>query len=110
MPRRPAPLPALIAIVVAIVVALAAPLAVTAADDTSLSDAQHDTLLRYARDTWAGFVAMTDPEDRSSRRQPRRRRHAERADVHDEHRRLHVEHGRRRGARASSTTTRRSIA
>ena len=62
MPRRPAPLPALIAIVVAIVVALAAPLAVTAADDTSLSDAQRDTLLRYADDTWAGFVAMTDPD------------------------------------------------
>ena len=62
MPRRPAPLPALIAIVAAIVVALAAPLAVTAADDTSLSDAQRDTLLRYATDTWAGFVAMTDPD------------------------------------------------
>ena len=62
MPRRPAPLPALIAIVAAIVVALAAPLAVTAADNTSLSDAQRDTLQRYARDTWASFVAMTDPD------------------------------------------------
>ena len=60
MPRRPAPLPALIAIAAAIVVALAAPLAVTAADDTSLPDGQRDTLLRYATDTWAGFVAMTD--------------------------------------------------
>jgi hypothetical protein len=62
MPSRPAPYPALIAIVAALVVALAAPLAVTAADDTSLSDAQRDTLLRYATDTWAGFVAMTDPD------------------------------------------------
>jgi hypothetical protein len=62
MPRRPAPVSALIATVAAIVVALAAPVAVTAADDTSLSDAQRDTLLRYAGDTWAGFVAMTDPD------------------------------------------------
>jgi hypothetical protein len=62
MPRRPARFHVLIAIVAALVVALAAPLAVTAADDTSLSDAQRDTLLRYAGDTWEGFVAMTDPD------------------------------------------------
>lgn len=32
-----------------------------AADDTQLRAADHTTLLRYARDTWASFVAMTDP-------------------------------------------------
>ena len=32
-----------------------------AADDTKLGAADHTTLLRYARDTWASFVAMTDP-------------------------------------------------
>ena len=43
--------------------ATVAPAAVTAAPSAggSLSAAQRATLLGYARDTWAGFVAMTDP-------------------------------------------------
>ena len=57
MPSRPA------ALLLAVILGLTAPLAVRAADDsTGLSSTQRDTLLRYARDTWAGFVVMTDPD------------------------------------------------
>ena len=56
MPRRPA------ATLLALALLLAAPAASLAADDSDLSSGQRDTLLRYAGDTWAGFVAMTDPD------------------------------------------------
>jgi hypothetical protein len=56
MPRRPA------ATLLALALLLAAPAASFAADDSDLSSGQRDTLLRYARDTWAGFVAMTHPD------------------------------------------------
>jgi Putative glucoamylase/Protein of unknown function (DUF3131) len=56
MPRRPA------ATLLALALLLAAPAASLAANDPDLSAGQRDTLLRYARDTWAGFVAMTDPD------------------------------------------------
>jgi hypothetical protein len=59
MPRRPAKLLALAA---ALLIGSTAPLAAQAADDPTLTDAQRDTLERYARDTWAGFVAMAHPE------------------------------------------------
>jgi hypothetical protein len=36
--------------------------AMAVADSNSLSRAQEETLLRYARDTWASFVAMTDED------------------------------------------------
>ena len=46
-----------------------------------------------ARDTWASFVAMTDPTVRSAGRQPVGRRDARASQTStDEHRRLHVEH------------------
>ena len=55
MPRRPA------ATLLALALLLAAPAASLAADDPAgLSNAQRETLLRYATDTWASFVAMTD--------------------------------------------------
>ena len=61
MPRRPAA--SLLALAAAALLALTAPLAATAADtDQTLSRDQRSTLLRYATDTWAGFVAMTDEE------------------------------------------------
>jgi len=41
---------------------LGLPTLATAADDTKLRGADRTTLLRYARDTWASFVAMTDPK------------------------------------------------
>jgi hypothetical protein len=56
MPRRPA------ATLLALALLLGAPAASLAADDPDLSSGQRETLLRYARDTWAGFVAMTDPD------------------------------------------------
>jgi hypothetical protein len=59
MPRRPAA--QILALVVAVVLGLTAPLTVTAADNATLTAVQQETLRRYARDTWAGFVAMTDP-------------------------------------------------
>jgi len=63
MIRRPAArIAAVSATLLALVLALSAPLAVTAADSSSLKAAQRETLLRYATDTWAGFVAMTDEE------------------------------------------------
>jgi hypothetical protein len=48
-----------LAVVAAVVIGLVAPLSVTAAP--SYSAAQRATLLGYGRDTWASFVAMTDP-------------------------------------------------
>jgi hypothetical protein len=48
-----------------IVLALSAaivPGALAAAGSTDLTTAQRATLLGYARDTWASFVAMTDPD------------------------------------------------
>jgi hypothetical protein len=62
MPSRPAPRALVLAAALALVVALLAPLTAAAADPSSLSAAQRETLLRYATDTWAGFVAMTDPD------------------------------------------------
>ena len=58
MPRRPAA--TLLAIVATAILAVTLPLSVSAKD--GLSKAQQDTLLRYASDTWDGFVAMTDDE------------------------------------------------
>ena len=47
----------------ALVIAAAAfPAASSAADSSGLSASQEGTLQRYARDTWASFVAMTDEE------------------------------------------------
>jgi len=43
-------------------VAAMLPAVAAAADDDALSAAQRGTLEGYARDTWASFVAMTDPD------------------------------------------------
>lgn len=52
-----------IAVLGALVIAAAAlPGAASAADPSSLNASQKQTLLRYARDTWASFVAMTDED------------------------------------------------
>ena len=45
-----------------VVLALVAPLGAVSAAESSLDAAQRDTLLRYATDTWASFVAMTDED------------------------------------------------
>ncbi|HET9455777.1 MAG TPA: glucoamylase family protein [Candidatus Limnocylindrales bacterium] len=45
-----------------VVFALVAPLGAVSAAESSLDAAQRDTLLRYATDTWASFVAMTDED------------------------------------------------
>ena len=56
-----------------------------------------------------GVVRRDDrPGHRAAGRQPRRRRDAERPDVDHEHRRLHVEHARRRAARDHRPRARRS--
>ncbi len=52
--------------------------------------------------TWASFVAMTDPRSGLPADILESDGSHERADVDDEHRRLHVERGRRAAARASS--------
>ena len=57
------------------------------------------TLQRYARDTWASFVAMTAAEQRPAGRHARGRRRPLRPDLDDEHRRVPVERRRRREAR-----------
>src|SRR5215212_3337264 len=44
------------------ILASVAPGAATAAAQGQLSAAQRETLLGYARDTWAGFVAMTEED------------------------------------------------
>jgi hypothetical protein len=41
---------------------VAVPAVASAADSPDLTAAQRQTLLAYARDTWASFVAMTDPQ------------------------------------------------
>ena len=61
--------------------------------------AERATLLGYARDTWASFVAMTDPTTGLPADSLSSDGTTERPDVDDEHRRLHVERGRRRAAR-----------
>ena len=48
-------------IVLCIVLAAVLPVAVTAAEDEAFTTVQRQTLEEYARDTWASFVAMTDP-------------------------------------------------
>ena len=55
-------------------------------------------LERYAEGTWASFVAMTDDAERAARRLRQLRRHAQPADVADQHRRVHVERGGGRAA------------
>ena len=61
MRRQPARrLLSLIAIASLLAVAMTVAPAVSAAGKGKLSTAQRATLLGYARDTWAGFVAMTD--------------------------------------------------
>jgi hypothetical protein len=49
-------------IVLCIVLAAVLPVSVTAAEDEALTTAQRQTLEEYASDTWASFVAMTDPD------------------------------------------------
>ena len=49
------------ALVVVMVAGIVLPAAASGAASTGLSPAQRATLLGYARDTWASFVAMTDP-------------------------------------------------
>ena len=58
MPKLPARLVALLGALV--LVASLPAVAGAATGPTHLTDAQRATLLRYARDTWASFVAMTD--------------------------------------------------
>jgi hypothetical protein len=60
MPRRPAARSLALVASLATALALAGPVA--AAEDATLTDGQRDTLMRYATDTWASFVAMTDPD------------------------------------------------
>ena len=74
----------------------AAVLAMPGAANAAEGDA---TLERYARDTWASFVAMTDAAQRPAGRRARGRRRALRADLDDQHRRVPVERGRGRAAR-----------
>ena len=59
-PRRlRRPITILCALVIAAVVV---PATASGAVSSGLSAAQRATLLGYARDTWASFVAMTDPD------------------------------------------------
>jgi hypothetical protein len=58
-PRRPHRLT--IAVCALLIAAVAAPATASGAGSAGLSAAQRATLLGYARDTWASFVAMTDP-------------------------------------------------
>ena len=60
MPRRPAARPLALIATLATILALTVPLGGAAGADDDLTALQQTTLLRYARDTWAGFVAMTD--------------------------------------------------
>ncbi len=62
---------------------------------SGLSAAQRATLLGYAEDTWASFVAMTDAETGLPADSLAADGTPEHPDVDDEHRRVHVEHGRR---------------
>ena len=56
-PRRPHRL--ITALCALLLVAVAIPASASAAG-SGLSPSQRETLLGYARDTWASFVAMTD--------------------------------------------------
>ena len=47
--------------IAALAAALVLPTMASAVDAAGLKGGQRDTLLRYARDTWASFVAMTNP-------------------------------------------------
>jgi hypothetical protein len=59
---RPRRLPRLFAALIALViVAIALPVAISAGGGSGLSSRDRQTLLGYARTTWASFVAMTDP-------------------------------------------------
>jgi hypothetical protein len=60
--RRPRRFRILTALAVLAVVVVAMPSIAAATDSPDLSAAQRQTLLSYARDTWASFVAMTDPD------------------------------------------------
>ncbi len=60
--RRSHRLISLIAVASLLVVATAGAPAASAAGNGKLTTAQRATLLGYARDTWAGFVAMTDED------------------------------------------------
>ncbi len=94
--RRPHQVLALLA---ALVIAAAA-FPATAASATSghPSAAQRQTLLRYAR-AHLGVVRGDDRcRHRPAGRQPGGRRDSQRPDVDDQHRGVHVEHGRRRRA------------
>jgi len=62
MPRRPAARPLALIATLATILALTVPLGGAAGADDDLTALQRNTLLRYARDTWAGFVAMTDAD------------------------------------------------
>src|SRR5262245_8710127 len=61
MPRRPAARTLALIAALATIVALTVPIGGAAGATDDLTALQRNTLLRYARDTWAGFVAMTDP-------------------------------------------------
>jgi hypothetical protein len=58
--RRPGRL--LTFVTAAVLAAVAIPTAASGAGSTDLTTAQRATLLGYARDTWASFVAMTDAD------------------------------------------------
>ena len=62
------------------------------------AQAKTDPLERYARGTWASMVAMTDEHTRAARRLRGQARHAQHADLPDQHRRLPVERGGGRAA------------
>ena len=59
--RRSHRLLSLIAVASLLAIATAGAPAASAAGNGNLTTAQRATLFGYARDTWAGFVAMTDP-------------------------------------------------
>ena len=88
----------ILAALAALVIAAAAfPVAAGAASGHP-NGAQRQTLLRYARATWASFVAMTDPSTGLPADSLAADGTRERPDVDDQHRGVHVEHGRRRRA------------
>ena len=62
-------------------------------------ESDHARLMRYAEATWASFVAMVDTPSGLPTDQLHADGTTDVADVDDEHRRLHVERGRRRAAR-----------
>ena len=78
---------------------LAAVLALLVFMPVANASAHGGDLRQYAETTWASFAAMTDEKLGPAGRRAQRRRHHQRADVDDEHRRLHVERGRGRAAR-----------